>query len=174
MNSDNLDTFQIEYQAGKSAFERGEYQKAVDHLEAATAIVGQGSSLGGEVQMWLVTAYDAANQHPEAIALCKKLTRHPHLDTRQQSRNLLYILEAPRLKSRPECLTQIPDLTALDGSDTKPAQISSPSTKNQQSPPSFELQPINLDQVKPADNRFIWIALMGIIIILGGFFWLNQ
>jgi outer membrane protein assembly factor BamD (BamD/ComL family) len=80
-NSDNKEKFRIEYQAGKAAFEGGDYRTAVKHLEAASALMKRTSRLGGEAQMWLVTAYEAAGQQAEAIALCEQLTRHPDPET---------------------------------------------------------------------------------------------
>ncbi|MGP0128668.1 MAG: hypothetical protein ACTMUB_05210 [cyanobacterium endosymbiont of Rhopalodia musculus] len=59
------------------------------------------SQLGGEVQMWLVTAYQAVGRLHHAITLCQTLTCHPCSDIRKQSKEILYILQAPKLK-RPE------------------------------------------------------------------------
>ena len=72
MSSENKEKFRIEYQAGKAAFESGDYRTAVQRLEAASALMGRTSRLGGEAQMWLVTAYEAAGQKIEAIALCQQ------------------------------------------------------------------------------------------------------
>ncbi len=169
------DKYKTEYQAGKAAFERGQYRQAVDRLEAATSQIELNTSLGGEIQMWLVTAYEAAGMRKEAIALCKLLTRHPHLETRQKSKRILFILEAPQLKSRPEWLTKIPDLSTLDDTQAKPAQVSASSTKKSQKPKEskFIIEPMHLTQENAKDNLFIWIALIGTITILGGLFWLS-
>lgn len=169
------DNFKTEYQAGKVAFERGQYRQAVDRLESATSQIELNSAIGGEIQMWLVTAYEAAGMRKEAIALCKLLTRHPHLETRQKSSRILFILEAPQLKTRPEWLTQIPDLTALDDTQAKPAQVSALSSKKSQKPKEakFTIEPMNLTQENAKDNIFIWIALIGAITILAALFWLS-
>ena len=60
--------FYLEYQSGKAAFERGEYRASIEHLSTARNLVNLSSGLGGEVQMWLVMAYEAAGQKAEAIA----------------------------------------------------------------------------------------------------------
>lgn len=44
--TETKETFRIEYQAGKAAFERGEYRAAVQHLEAASALMNRTSRLG--------------------------------------------------------------------------------------------------------------------------------
>lgn len=103
------------YRAGKAAFERGQYRQAVEQLTKASSLAGSSSRLGGEIQLWLVTAYEAAGAQTDAIALCRSLSQHPDTQTRKQSKRLLYILEASKLNLRPEWLTQIPDLSQVAG-----------------------------------------------------------
>lgn len=164
--------FNREYQAGIAAFERGEYRISVQHLETAIALSNPNSRAGGEAQIWLVTALEAAGQRTEAIALCKQLSRHPALETRQQAKRLQYILEAPQLSRRPEWLTQIPDLTALSDSDTNLRQGGGTLRKSgnfQQKEP----EPIDLSQVNTKDNRFIWFALVIIGLTIVSLIWFN-
>lgn len=174
-NSDNLDVAQADYQAGKVAFERGDYRKSVGSLEKANALVNPNSSFGGEVQSWLVMAYEAAGQREAAIALCRQLTNHPNLKTRKEGRRLLYILEAPQLKTRPEWLTQIPDLTHLSEADPKSrmgASSGETSSRRPAAKPKVVPEPVDLSQVNTEDNRFIWVALLAALLIVGGLIWL--
>ncbi len=175
MSSENLETVQSQYEAGKVAFERGEYRQSVQCLEAASALVEPTSRLGGEVQIWLVTAYEAMGMRSEAIALCRQVSRHPDYATRKQGSRLLYILEAPRLVTRPEWLTQIPDLSNIqDGRDTMARATSVVSTSKRSvpaEPPKFQLEPADLSQVNTRDNRFIWVALAATILVLVGLWW---
>lgn len=171
MNAENRDKARIEYQAGKAAFERGDYRQSVQYLEKATALLARNSRLGGEVQIWLVTAYEAAGQRTEALTLCKQLTRHPDIETSKQSRRLLYILEAPQLTRRPEWLTQIPDLTAAQESRPEFRQGSGVKRQNRSPKQLLEPEPIDLSQVNTQDNRFIWVALIAISLVLGGLLW---
>jgi tetratricopeptide (TPR) repeat protein len=174
-NPDNLDTAKADYHVGKMAFERGDYRKSVNALEKANASINPNSSLGGEVQSWLVMAYEAAGQREAAIALCRQLTNHPNLKTRKEGRRLLYILEAPQLKTRPEWLTQIPDLTNLSEADPKNriGASSGGSTSSRPAPkPKAVPEPVDLSQVNTEDNRFVWIALLGVLLIVGGLIWL--
>jgi hypothetical protein len=166
------------YQQGKMAFEQGAYRQAVEQLAQASALLQgsdiAGSRLGGEVQIWLVTAYDAADQRPEALSLCRQLTRHPHLDTRKQSRRLLYILEAPQLKRPAEWLTQIPDLSAVTDTDPKARKASSRAIPNQVKKPKPPPPPVDLSQVETRDNQFVWVALIAVGVLLAISFWLGR
>lgn len=177
MSSENQDTIQAEYQAGRSAFERGDYRKSVRHLETANTLVDPTSRLGGEVQIWLVTAYEAAGQRTEALNLCRAVSRHPDWQTRKQGKRLLYILEAPKLKTRPEWLTQIPDLTALSDSSAQDRKGASTyaSTATAKRPPKPQPLPEPPDptQVNTQDNWFIWVALIVAILTLGSLLWLS-
>ena len=172
MSPENLEIAKAEYQAGKQAFECGEYRQSVQHLEKASSLVARNSRLGGEVQIWLVTAYEAAGQRPEAIALCNQLIRHPDTETRKQVRRLRYILEAPKLETRPEWLIEIPDLAALAESDPQDRRgTGAPTPKKPQK--RSQTEPIDLSQVNTRDNAFIWIALIAIALILGGLLWFS-
>ena len=174
-SEDNVETLQAEYQSGRNAFERGDYRKSVKHLEAANSLANPQSRLGGEIQTWLVTAYEATGQRSEAIALCKQISRHPDLTTRKQGKRLLYILEAPKLKTRPEWLTQIPDLTELTESDPQNRRAASQGgSAKLPEKPSFQLEPVDLSQVNARDNRFIWVALGAALIALLSLVWLAQ
>ena len=173
MTPETLELVKTEYEAGKVAFESGQYRQSVENLEKASALVDRNSRLGGEVQMWLVTAYEAAGQRKEAIDLCKQLHNHPSLEIRQQSRRLVYILEAPQLNRRPEWMTQIPDLGALGDNETN-SRLGNATSQNK---PSSRLrsqpEPVDLSQVNTKDNLFIWVALILAVITLGGFAFLS-
>ncbi len=175
MSREPLEQFTIEYQTGKDAFERGQYREAVQFLAKASQLIDRNSRLGGETLIWLVTAYQAAGQSSEAIALCRTLQRHPSIETRKQAKRLIYILEAPELKSRPEWLISIPDLTTLDEGTSKIAQVSmtttakKPKTKDSESELPFE----DLSQINTQDNGFVWVAMVAVTLLVGGLFWFS-
>ena len=175
MSTEPLEQFKIEYQTGKDAFERGQYREAVQFLAKASQLVDRNSRLGGETLMWLVTAYQAAGQSSEAIALCRTLLRHPSIETRKQAKRLIYILEAPELKSRPEWLVSIPDLSTLDEGDSNIAQVSmtatakKPKSKSSESELPFE----DLSQINTQDNGFEWVAMVAIALLVGGLLWFS-
>ncbi len=168
MSADQLEILDKEYKIGQIAFERGEYRQSVQHLEKAAALVERNTRLGGEIQIWLVTAYEAAGQRTEAIELCRKIRRHPHWDTRKQSKRLLYILEAPQLVRRPEWMTQIPDLSNLDEAEIPGFKASSSSSAPKpKDSTKFVPEVVDLSQVNTSDAQFIWVALGVIGLIMG-------
>lgn len=174
MNSETLEATRTQYQAGRAAFERGSYRQAVEYLEKASALANRNSFLGGEIQTWLVTAYEAAGQRTEAIALCQQISQHPHYEIRKQGRRLLYILEAPKLNTRPEWLSQIPDLTAIEPGTSSPSTAAAGAPKPRQ-PRRTDATEIELPEPEPQsrDNRFLWAALLLMGLIVGGLAWLS-
>ncbi len=178
MSDEQLAKAQQLYQTGKAAFERGFYRQSVESLEKANGLVNRTSRLGGEVQMWLVNAYQANGQQQQAIALCKRVSRHPDYNTAKQGKRLLYILEAPKLKSRPEWMITIPDLGSLDEAEGSSLvqKYAANQPKKRRSPPSKPNEaPVPLDpsQINTKDNGFVWIALLITIATLGSLFLLS-
>jgi len=172
VSSEKLEIVQTEYQAGRVAFESGLYAQAVQSLETATGLVDRTSRLGGDVQTWLVTAYEASGDTERAIGLCGQLTRHPRLETRQQAKRLLFILEAPKLTIPPEWMVKIPDLTALEENESSSFQVGPNVSFVKPAIPKRNAidEPVDLSQVNTQDNRFIWVALIAIFLILAGLF----
>jgi hypothetical protein len=169
-------TFDTDFQSGQIAFERGEYRQSVSCLLAALAQVQPNTKIGGEVQVWLATAYEATGQIPEAKALCQKLSSHPNLDTRQASKRMLYIMQAPELTRRDEWLIKIPDLSQIED-----AEGNAPVNNMPILPPKAKVKvksldeiyaPVDLSQVNTKDNGFVSIALILTIAILIGL-WLT-
>jgi hypothetical protein len=175
VSTEPLEAFKIQYQTGKDAFERGQYREAVQFLAKASQLVDRNSRVGGETLMWLVTAYQAAGQSSEAIALCRTLLRHPSIETRKQAKRLIYILEAPELKSRPEWLVSIPDLSTLDEGNSKIAQVSMTATTKKPKPKSSESElPFeDLSQINTQDNGFEWVAMVAIALLVAGLVWFS-
>jgi tetratricopeptide (TPR) repeat protein len=174
VSTESLELAKVQYSAGKRAFEGGKYRQSVEYLEKAVSLANSNSPLGGEMQTWLVTAYQAAGQLPEAIALCEKLGSHPDPTTRKQGKRLLYILQAPQLKTRPEWLTQIPDLANISEGKGTPlsSRYATPAPAPSRPKPP-EPEPVDLSQVNTKDNRFIWIALLVLLLGVGGLVWFS-
>jgi hypothetical protein len=171
---ENLDQAEALFMAARQAFENGQYGRSRDHLLAAQQLIEPNSRLGGDIQLWLVTAYQAGGQTPEAIALGEQLANHPDYSTRKQAKRLVYILKAPALKRPKEWITEIPDLTGLDegvgdrGSGTRYVSAGSGSRLAEPKP----TEPIDPSQVDTAENGFAWIALVAIALIIG-ILWLS-
>ena len=174
---DQLDSSEKKAQAsaelvtGQAAFERGRYKKAIAHFQSALKLSNPIGRRGGEIQLWLVNAYIAAGEDPAGLALCRKLIRHPDLDTQRQSKRLLYILEAPELELKPEWTTKIPDLSNLDEDSGK--QYAQKAKKPRRPKPQIEPEPLDLSQVNTEDNQFVWIALIGILLTIGSLLWFS-
>jgi hypothetical protein len=164
------------FTTGQTAFERGLYRDSIDWFTKALTLTSGQSALGGDIQMWLVTAYDAADQGEAAIALCRELSNHANLDTRQQSRRLLYILEAPKLQPKPEWLTQIPDLDPPNAAPRRYGAVGQPGQSSKIK--SNEPKSITEDPFEPIDPKesrgFLGIALGLSGVILLGLWWLSQ
>jgi tetratricopeptide (TPR) repeat protein len=156
--------FLSQFEAGRAAFERGEYRLSVQLLEQASQQVAFNSRQGGEVQTWLVTAYQAMGKLDEAQDLCRKLTKHPIYDIENQAKQVLYILEAPRLQRPSEWMSKIPDLEKLPDSDPKYQRGQNPYRPSE----NTEIGPVNTQ-----DNRFVWVALGLVLLLLGGVVWLS-
>lgn len=157
------------FQAGQRAFEQGRYREAIWELERAADLGERRSCLGGEVQLWLVTAYEAAGRRAEALALCRQLAQHPQRDIRQQSQRVAYILEAPQLRRHPEWLSQIPDLTRLEDRPTAPP-ISGRPLQRPPAPLEIDLNPPPPRAAGP-DPRFVFLTLGLLAAILGWLAW---
>lgn len=175
MSSQPSDLILAEYQAGKLAFERGRYRRSLQHFETICEQIEKNSRLGGEVQTWLVTTYQALGQQESAIALCQKLVRHPSYETRKQSRRLLEILQAPQLSSNTKGFIEFPDMSQLEeGENQDLVRVTSkPTSTKRSTPPPVTTEPIDLTQVNTQDNQFLWVALLGIGLILGSLWLLS-
>jgi tetratricopeptide (TPR) repeat protein len=175
MTTEDLELAHQQFQAGQSAFERGQYRQAIEAFEKAMTYAGRTTGLGGEVQIWLVNAYQAADRNLEAIALCESLGNHPDVKTRKQSRRMIAILKAPKLKLREEWMTKIPDLTQLEEANSKNKKASGypPSVPRPRPRPKPAPEPIDLSKVETQDNGFVWIALGAIALTVAGLIWLS-
>ncbi|MEL6442370.1 MAG: tetratricopeptide repeat protein [Cyanobacteria bacterium J06621_8] len=168
MTANNQEKFQQKYLAGKQALERGQYRLSIECLEAAKELTAPNSRRGGEAQIWLLSAYQAANQLEQAIALAQELCTHPDGQTREQAQRILYIINAPRLERPKEWMTEIPDLSSADSDGSryvaaknKPTNSSSVSTAVTE----------ERSTASAADNQFIWFALILVGLILGSLLW---
>lgn len=171
MTADNREKFQQKYQAGKQALERGQYRLSIENLEAARELVASNSRRGGEAQIWLVTAYQAANKIDEAIALAQELILHPDTQTREQAQRILYIIKAPILERPKEWMSEIPDLAEAD---TGASRYVTAKKKSTVQPTEIELEDFEPSPTDPEDDRFIWFALILVSLIVGSLVWLGR
>ncbi|MGB3135724.1 MAG: hypothetical protein WBG38_00600 [Nodosilinea sp.] len=175
MTEDSRELAKTQYAYGQTAFERGSYREAVGYFEEAVKLAKAATPLGGEIQSWLVNAYSAVGRQADAIALCQALTRHPDLETRKQGKNLLYILQAPQLQRPTNWMTEIPDLDELsrDGAQRSGTAGYSTGIKAAPRPRRVEEPLIDPSEINHSDNGFLWAALAGVALVLGGLLWLS-
>lgn len=169
MTTNNPEKFRQIYQAGQEALERGQYRLSIERLEAAKELVAPNSRRGGEVQIWLVTAYQAANQLERAIALAQELLTHPDTQTREQAQRILYIIKAPQLERPKAWMSEIPDLAEADKGKSRYVTA----TKKSYPKPSEAEEPA-FSTTDNQDNQFIWFAILLIIVIMAGLVWLEK
>jgi hypothetical protein len=169
--TDNREEFQQQYLAGKEAFERGDYRQSIIHLELAKGSVNLASRIGGEIQMWLVTAYQASGNVTAAVSLCQQLLSHPNPLIRKQAQRVVYIIEAPQLKRPKEWMSEIPDLNNM--SEEGAFSIAAKSRNNNSLKQKIETE-IDPSEINTQDNQFIWVALAAIIVIFIGLFYFSN
>jgi len=165
------------FQAGQRAFEFGNYPIAIQKFEQGRTFASASSALHGELQTWLVTAYEAAGDRDRALELCRTIGSHPNLETRKQAKRLLYILEAPKLRRKEDWLTKIPDLTDIrDNNDknwgTTASNLTSPKPVKIKPPEGYVIpEPTDPTKVNMGDERSLGWAVAGAIAILLGVLW---
>ena len=167
VNSISQKEFEKKYQIGKSAFERGRYRISIDNLQQAYELVSPYSRLGGEVKMWLVNAYQAIGEEQQSIALCQELISHPHGETKRQAQQLLYIIQAPKLKRPKEWMTEIPDLNSISDNTAKYRPVIN---NKQKLKPKRQIELVDLSKVNNQDNLFIWLTLLVSCLVFLGLF----
>lgn len=159
------------YQAGVRSFEHGDYKQAIAQFQQALDGVNAKTKIGGEIQVWLANAYDAAGNYTEAIALCRSLKTHSDRDVRKSANYVLGILFAPKLNSLKDATSKIPSLKDLDnqplsqqiggfGSNSSPAK-----PENQFSTRSS----LDVQKSQQEQNRFLGMAIL--IIVAGLVIW---
>jgi tetratricopeptide (TPR) repeat protein len=165
------------YLQGQDAFERGQYRAAIDYFQDALSVTGESSALGGAIQVWLVTAYEAAGRTEEALTLCRQLRTHGDYETRQQGKRLLYILEAPKLQLRPEWLTQIPELnesgslsTYRASRDRAVGQVAQRTTNSASS--KWRTEP--MEPIDPKESSGFLRLALGVSVVMLGLWWLGN
>ena len=165
---------------GKAAFEAGLYRDAITLLRQGETIPTEDRSMAidGELKTWLVMAYEASGDRSAALNLCRIVSRHPHGQTRDQGKRLLYILEAPKLKMKSEWLVEIPDLSHLESSDDRawtppPINLSPPPKLRPTQPKGYIIpEPTDPTTVNMGDERSVFwlLGAVGVILVGLGFY----
>jgi hypothetical protein len=117
-------------------------------------------------------AYQALGKLPEAINLCRKLTRHPDGELRKQSKQVLFILEAPQLVRPKEWMTEIPDLNQMDA-NTSPSIVQAAKNRRRSQPPPSVIRFEDTSKMNTQDNGFVVVVLLFLLLLLGGTIWFS-
>jgi tetratricopeptide (TPR) repeat protein len=173
MTSESIEIANNLYQKGKAAFENGQYREAVENLEKATSLTAKNSRLGGEILIWLATAYEATDRNQDAIAVCQQLKRHPYSEISQQASRLEYIWTAPKLKRPQEWMTEIPDFSNTSDNTQKVSLVANSKGASNRPKKTPEPEYIDLSQVNTSDNQFIWVALFVVAMTVSYLLWLG-
>ncbi|MEA5571396.1 tetratricopeptide repeat protein [Calothrix sp. UHCC 0171] len=173
MSTDSIEIAKTLYQQGQIAFENGQYREAVETLEKASALLSRNTRLGGEVQIWLATAYEAAGRLDDAIDLCEQLKRHPHAETSIQAKRLQYIWKAPKLNRPKEWMTEIPDFSRISDNDNKTKLVVNTNKSSGEPKKRPEPEEIDLSQVNTKDNSFIGVGLVVVALTVLYLVWLS-
>ncbi|MEM1426724.1 MAG: tetratricopeptide repeat protein [Cyanobacteria bacterium P01_H01_bin.130] len=152
-------------QRGKAAYESGRYRDAINRLEAAAGVMQNPvSPLGGEISVWLVTAYEALGLRDSALELCRKICQHPDFTVRKQARRLLEILEAPQLSRPKDWMSEIPDLSSLDEGDRSQVPVARTSQRSKgvkvEKPPEPPLPP----EERRYSETWFWAIALGMLV----------
>ncbi|NJN32777.1 MAG: hypothetical protein HC824_21975 [Synechococcales cyanobacterium RM1_1_8] len=152
---------------GQAAIEAGEYRASVALLNQAAALATPLTALHGEIQIWLVTAYQAQGDPGRAIEVCTNLKNHPDAGVKDQAKQLLCILEAPRLATKAEWVVEIPDLAALEDADTTQqwSRNGGASTKQPPEPEPWIPEPPDPEQVNLQEEPFFWMAIAALLLV---------
>lgn len=149
-----------EFEVGKALYGRGEYRRAEEVLLQAVELAGSYSKLGGEAQLWLALAYQANRKMDRCIELYKDLeTFHPMSAIQKQAAELRFIMEAPKLPTRPEDKVEIPIIT--DPIRMNSGKSYQPSSQRRTKQVKKSLEEQALENYKPPEwikNRYVWAA----------------
>jgi len=105
----------VEIFKGKKEYNKGNYSNAAAFFQSAAGCTTSDTLIGGEAKMWLALAFDGSGKVDEARDIYRELKEgHPLPSIRSQAGNLLYILEAPKLKIKEDERLKIPDMSNVD------------------------------------------------------------
>jgi tetratricopeptide (TPR) repeat protein len=170
MTEHDQNPFLNRFNQGQAAFDRGQYRQSIGEFEAALKCTTVGSKQGGEAQLWLAMAYQAAGDTDTAKQLCRKLIHHPDIDCRKQSQQVLAILQAPLLARPAEWMTPIPDLTRQENTQPVNAPLRRPRRPKPEPPPiKFE----DTRRMNTRENGFMLAAIAVILALLGATYWFS-
>ena len=108
--------------ATEAALEKGDYGICIKIIDPLLLDFQAETEIGGQLRLLIVTAYMGKGDEQKAINICQKLLHNKKESVRQQAKQLLSILDAPRLPKPSNWSVKIPNLemeTSLKSSVSK-------------------------------------------------------
>tara|TARA_B100000700_G_scaffold330407_1_gene456483 strand:- start:232 stop:1335 length:1104 start_codon:yes stop_codon:yes gene_type:complete len=92
-------TIKEKIDAAKKSLSSGEYKECIRLLEEFKSSYKISTNYGLEIRYILATAYMGLDLNTEAIQICKELSKSNNLKVREEIKNFLEILNAPKLET---------------------------------------------------------------------------
>ncbi len=146
----------------EGALNKGEYSYCIKLIEPLLVNHSAETSKGAQLRLLVVTAYMGNGNEKEAIETCRLLLNHKEIAIRQQSKQLLSILEAPCLPRPSTWSVEIPN---LEINPSFPSTFRKTLKKKKGPPPPSTGPTRNLDL---GFSIFVLIILFAITFLLSG------
>ena len=96
--------------ATEAALEKGDYGICIKIIDPLLLDFQAETEIGGQLRLLIVTAYMGKGDEQKAINICQTLIHNKEESIRQQAKQLLSILDAPRLPKPSNWSVEIPNL----------------------------------------------------------------
>ena len=96
--------------ATEAALEKGDYGICIKIINPLLLDFQAETEIGGQLRLLIVTAYIGKGDEQKAINICQTLIHNKEESVRQQAKQLLSILDAPRLPKPSNWSVEIPNL----------------------------------------------------------------
>ena len=96
--------------ATEAALEKGDYGICIKIIDPLLLDFQAETEIGGQLRLLIVTAYMGKGDEQKAINICQTLIHNKEESVRQQAKQLLSILDAPRLPKPSNWSVKIPNL----------------------------------------------------------------
>ncbi len=149
----------------EKSLEKGDYTQSLNQLKSLAKVNPITENDGAIIRLLMVTALVGKGEEKEAILTCRLLLNCKNSDIRQRARQLLSVLESPKLERPYNWSLKIPSLK-VNVHKLKGNKLGEGSSK--------KLKTVNLPKTGPTRNLnlgftgFVLIVLIGLTILLSG------
>ena len=96
--------------AAEAALDKGDYNACIKIIDPLLLDFQPETEIGGQLRLLIITAYMGKGDEQKAINICQTLIHNKDESVRQQAKQLLSILDAPRLPKPSNWSVEIPNL----------------------------------------------------------------